>query len=190
MDKWLIVYSSMTGNTEKIAQSLAASWGEKSELVSLHQNPKCLGDGYPVVVVCYWLQRGEPNKLVQQFLQRLHDQYVILVQTHGCDTNSEHDITAFARAARYLPINCDVLGTFSVQGRINPRLLEQRHKVSADNPHAATERNKERWQRASVHPNEEDYARARDFALAMERKFALKMAYREKKRKMLTSLKK
>lgn len=36
-------------------------------------------------------------------------------------------------------------------------MLERRKNADKNDPHAATPRNLERWQKASMHPNEEDF---------------------------------
>lgn len=36
-------------------------------------------------------------------------------------------------------------------------MLERRKNADKNDPHAATPRNLERWQKASIHPNEEDF---------------------------------
>lgn len=59
-------------------------------------------------------------------IEKLNNKTVILFQTQGAELNSEHSITAFARAASYLGENCKVLGTFASQGKINPAMLERR----------------------------------------------------------------
>ena len=113
----------------------------------------------------------------QPVLGKLNNKTVILFQTQGAELNSEHSITAFARAASYLGENCKVLGTFASQGKINPAMLERRKNADKNDPHAATPRNLERWQKASMHPNEEDFSRAKEFVKAMQRKIALREKY-------------
>ena len=74
-----------------------------------------------------------------------------------------------------------MLGTFSSQERINPALLTRRQNSTDKNdPHAANERNKKRWENAAKHPDENDLQRAKDFVFAMKRKLALREKYRQK----------
>ena len=53
-------------------------------------------------------------------------------------------------------------------------MLERRKNADKNDPHAATPRNLERWQKASMHPNEEDFSRTKEFVKAMQRKIALR----------------
>ena len=147
MKKWLIVYSSVTGNTKQIAEAIYDGFGEDMANIFAIRDEFNLED-YDNIAVGYWLTRGEPDKMVQELLKKLNNKTVILFQTQGAELNSEHSITAFARAASYL-----------------------------GDPHAATPRNLERWQKASMHPNEEDFSRAKEFVKAMQRKIALREKY-------------
>lgn len=176
MKKWLIVYSSVTGNTKQIAEAIYNGFNEGEADIYAVKDDFNLAD-YDNIAVGYWLTRGEPDKMVQGLLSKLNNKTVVLFQTQGTELNSEHSITAFARAASYLGDNCKVLGTFASQGKINPAMLEMRKMAGKDNPHAATPENIKRWEQASMHPNEEDFSRAKDFVKAMKRKIALREKY-------------
>ncbi|WP_196591555.1 flavodoxin family protein [Pectinatus frisingensis] len=179
MQKWLIVYSSNTGNTEQIAKAMFQVLGsEAADIYSIKEAPAVEQlPQYNIIAVGYWLTRGAPDKAVQQWLHNLSGKRVVLFQTHGTDKYSEHSVTAFARAASCLGDNCEVLGTFGCQGRINPVLLNKRLTLSADDPHAPTERNKKRWAMAAQHPDTTDLAEARQFIAAIRRKLILREKY-------------
>ena len=135
---------------------------------------------YGIVAAGYWLKLGGPDMLMQQFLPHITGKQVILFETHGTMPKSEHAVTAFARAAYLLGKDCEVLGTFGCQGKINPVLLAKRHGSAADDPHGPSEANKERWASAAVHPNEADFAAVREFAGLMAKKILVLKRYREK----------
>ena len=101
MKKWLIVYSSVTGNTKQIAEAIYDGFGENVADIFAIRDEFNLED-YDNIAVGYWLTRGEPDKMVQELLKKLNNKTVILFQTQGAELNSEHSITAFARAASYL----------------------------------------------------------------------------------------
>lgn len=176
MKKWLIVYSSVTGNTKKIATAIYNSFGKNEADIYAVQDEFNI-DAYDNIAIGYWLTRGGPDKSIQDLLAKLQHKTVILFQTQGAELNSEHSITAFARAASYLGSNCRVLGTFASQGKINPAMLARRRSSDPSDPHAATERNIKRWEKASHHPNDEDFARAQEFVTAMKHKLDLRAKY-------------
>lgn len=182
MQKWLIVYSSVTGNTKQIAEAMYSSFAEnEADIISVKEADTISLDDYDYIAVGYWLTRGGPDKSVQDFLAKITHKTVVLFQTHGAEPGSEHAVTAFARAAYKLGDECTILGTFSSQGKINPTLLARRHNNTDKNdPHAATERNKKRWEQAANHPDEQDLQRAKDFIAAMKHKLALRAKYLNK----------
>ena len=110
-------------------------------------------------------------------MPRVTNARVVLFQTHGADVGSEHAVTSFARSAYLLGAGCEILGTFSAQGRLAPALIERRRKAASDDTHNSPEA-RERWERAANHPNEEDRAAARAFVHRMEHKMDLLEKFR------------
>lgn len=178
MTKWLVVYSSLTGNTKEIAEAIYEAFGQdNADIYPIKDKEAFNIDQYDNIAVGYWLTRGGPDQSIQELLAKLNNKTVVLFQTQGAELNSEHSITAFARAASYLGNNCRVLGTFASQGKINPAMLARRRTSDPNDPHAATERNIKRWENASTHPDAEDIKRAKDFVTAMNRKLELRAKY-------------
>lgn len=179
--KWLIVYSSATGNTQKVAEAIYSGFEHgEADIYSIKDSDKFNLDDYDNIAVGYWLTRGGPDKTVQELLSKLHHKQVVLFQTHGTEVGSEHCFTAFARAATYLNSDCKVLATFTCQGRINPALLAKRFNGDVNDPHTASTRNKARWASAANHPNEEDLNRAKELVNVIKHKLALRQKYLNK----------
>ena len=179
MGKWLVVYSSVTGNTRQVAQAMADA-AEDAELFSVDEVPEDL-TAYEVVLAGYWLRRGGPDPKMTRFLPKVRGKEVVFFQTHGALPGSEHAVTAFARAALLLGEGCSILGTFSCQGKINPMLIEKRKKAGPDDPHANSAENAARWAAAAAHPDEADLAAASAFVKALYRKRMLRARFAEKR---------
>ena len=160
-----------------IAEHIAKAAGD-ADIFPIADLPDDLSS-YEVVAIGYWLRLGGPDPKTMSFLPKVHDAKVVLFQTHGADPGSEHAVTAFARAAYLLGENCEILGTFGCQGKINPALLERRKHSDPDDPHVG-EKAQQRWKRAATHPNEEDLAAAAEFVAQMKRKLAQILLYRSK----------
>jgi len=175
MGKWAVIYTSLTGNTEKIASAIAEAAG--ADIFKAQQMPADLS-GYEVLALGYWMKRGAPDPLMQKTLPKVHDAQVLLFQTHGTEVGSEHAVTAFARAAYLLGENCEILGTFSSQGKINPKLIELRKAKGGDDPHCS-EKAQRRWAEAATHPDAEDIKRAKAFVYDMRRKLEMKAKFLE-----------
>lgn len=175
MGKWAIVYSSVTGNTKKIAEAMAEAVGEDCDLFRVQDAPEDVS-GYDVVLLGYWLRLGAPDPLMLTYLPKVHGTSVCFFQTHGTAPTSEHAITSFARAGYRLGEGCEILGTFGCRGKIREEMLARRKNAAPDDPHGG-EKSKERWRLASTHPDAGDEADAKAFIAAMRRKIAYKEKY-------------
>lgn len=175
--KWLIVYSSITGNTKQIAEAMYNAFEEnEADIYSINDVQNFSLDdfaNYNNIIVGYWLIRGGPDNKTQDFLTKLHNKTVVLFQTQGAYLNTEHSVTAFAKAAIYLNTSNKILGTFASQGKFNLELLAKHHKT-------VTKEQQERWEIAKNHPNEEDFQRAKDFIKAMKAKLIMIQKFAKK----------
>ncbi|WP_019554075.1 flavodoxin family protein [Propionispira raffinosivorans] len=169
MTKWLLVYSSVTGNTKQVGEAMFEILPDGSKLQPLNGAVVDFA-AYDVIIVGYWLTRGGPDPKTMEFLPKLKGKKVILFATHGALPGSEHAVTSLARAAYLLGEGCSILGTFTCQGKINPALLARRVETAENDPHAPNEENRKRWMEAAKHPHEQDFALARDFIKKMQRK--------------------
>ena len=176
--KWAVLYSTVTGNTQMVAERIAQAAGE-ADIFPVADLPEDLSS-YEVVAIGYWLRLGGPDPKTMSFLPKVHDAKVVLFQTHGADPGSEHAVTAFARAAYLLGEHCEILGTFGCQGKVNPALIEKRKHSDPDDPHVG-EKARQRWERTASHPDEADLDAAAEFVAQMKRKLALRQKYLEKR---------
>ena len=161
--RWLIVYSSVTGNTKKVAEAIGEAVG--ADPVSVEEAP---GDipGYDLVAVGYWLWRGGPDPKAAAYLSRLKDARVVLFETHAAEDRSEHAVTAFARAGARLGKGCSVLSVFECQGQVSEAIRKRHESLPANDPHAKSTG----WKTSVGHPDDADLERARAFALRAEEK--------------------
>lgn len=171
--KTAVIYSSVTGNTKKIAEKIFESL-EDAEIFELKDAPEDLSQ-YDLIFLGYWLKRGAPDLNMTKFLPKVKNTKVVFFQTHGTEKNSEHAVTAFARAAYLLGENCKIIGTFGCQGKINPALIENRKKIPND-PHGG-EQGILRWKSAETHPDENDLQDVVEFVEKMQIKLNIIAAY-------------
>ena len=66
--KFLIVYSSKTGNTKKVAEALARVAPIGSEIHSIEEAGDA--DGFDVIFAGYWLDRGGVDEKMKKYLQK------------------------------------------------------------------------------------------------------------------------
>ncbi len=164
MNRWLVVYSSVTGNTKKVAEAFNET--VEGTLVPVGEAP--LPAGYDAVAVGYWLWRGGADPKTAQYLASLSSVNVVLLQTHAADNGSEHTITAFARAAACLGKDCRVISVFECQGQVPEAVRKKRENLSKDDPHAKSMG----WKTSIGHPDEADLIAAREFAQRADKKLS------------------
>lgn len=166
--KFLIVYSSRTGNTKKVAEALFRAAPEGSTLRSVDETFET--EGYDVIFAGYWLDRGGADERSKQFLRTLTGKRIVLFETMGADPASEHAAAGFANAATALSEGNTVLGAFAVRGEVDPALVLAMKKRGADNPHGSPEA-MSRIAQAKGHPDETDLSRAEGYMKAFTEKY-------------------
>ena len=167
MNRWLVVYSSVTGNTKKVAKAICEALDGTLLRVEDAREP----DEFDAVAVGYWLWRGGPDPKTAEYLSRLSDVKVALFETHAADNRSEHSVTAFARAAACLGKDCRVLNVFECQGQVPEAVREKRAKLEAEkpvDPHAKSQG----WKNSIGHPDKADLMAAKAFALRTDNKLS------------------
>jgi hypothetical protein len=120
--KTLVVYSSQTGNTKKLAEAVFQILPEEKTLCHISQAPN--PDGFDLVVLGFWLQAGKPDPKSSEYLAKLSDQHLFLLATHGAAADSEHAKEAMD-IARSIPSAARVIGQFNCPGEVNPAHLEK-----------------------------------------------------------------
>ncbi|SHI60278.1 Flavodoxin [Desulfatibacillum alkenivorans DSM 16219] len=121
--KSLVVYSSQSGNTEKLAKAVYENLDGEKDIFPLAQAPEA-GD-YDLIGVGFWLQAGKPDPKSQEYLASLPEgAKVFLFATHGAAKGSAHASGAMEFAKSLLK-NAEVAGAYSCQGEVNPKVLEK-----------------------------------------------------------------
>lgn len=157
--KTLIVYSSLTGNTKKVAEAVKEVFGQEAKILSVEESPSA--DGYDLIAVGFWVDRGTADKKAQAFLTGLRDKKVALFATLGAYPDSEHARESMANAASLLDNSNQWVGSFICQGKIDPKLVEQFKKLPEGHPHSITPERSARHREAAKHPDETDLANAK-----------------------------
>jgi flavodoxin len=120
--KTLVVYSSQSGNTRKLADAVFELIDAKKEIYPVTEAPD--PSGYDSVAVGFWLKAGKPDPLSSEFLSKIKTQQLFLFATHGAAAGSTHAEGAMSHARSLVP-EATVRGTFNCQGEVNPEVLER-----------------------------------------------------------------
>lgn len=138
-----IVYSSKTGNTELLANSLNFM---ESKFCTRVQDVKELE---PVDLLCigFWCDKGDCDEDMQHFLSTLRNQKIFLFGTAGYGKSKEYFDQILNRVKGHINASNEVVGTWMCQGKMP---LSIRSKFEA-NPEML--RN---FDTALKHPNDKD----------------------------------
>ena len=165
--KTLVVYSSLTGNTKKVAQAVAEVMPECT-VVSVEEAPAS-PEGYDLVAVGYWVDKGMPDGRIRAWLEGVKNTRLVFFGTLGAWPDSDHARECMARGegmAMEPSRGNTVLGSWLCQGRIDPKVLEAMARM-ASNVHPMTPERRARIEEAAKHPDEEDCRRAQVFIRQM-----------------------
>lgn len=158
--KTLVVFSSLTGNTEKVCRA-AAELIPDCDVYPVSEAPG--PEGYDLVAVGFWVDKGMPDKKSIDYLKSINDAKVALLGTLGAWPDSEHAKECIQKGEALLDgRNNAVLGTFLCQGKVDPKVIEMMQKMFG-NAHPMTEERKARLAEAAKHPDEKDCEDARTF---------------------------
>lgn len=165
--KTLIVYSSKTGNTKKVAEAILSVMPAGTEIFPLESAPD--PDGYDRIAVGFWVDRGTANAEMQPYLRKIREKKVGIFFTLGAFPDSEHAKQSCDAAIALLGDGCEVSARFWCQGAIDPKLTEWMSKLPPEHPHAPNPERLRRWEEASKHPDVADLDAAKDAFRAFAR---------------------
>ena len=120
--KSLIVYSSQSGNTKKLAQAVYESLTGSKEMCAVTAAPDPAG--YDFIALGFWLQAGKPDAKSAEYLARIGKKPLFLFATHGAAAGSDHALNGMEHAKSLAP-KADILETYNCQGEVNPKFLEK-----------------------------------------------------------------
>lgn len=164
----LIVYSSKTGNTRRVAEGVhrgLCAQGRTARIAAVEEKP-APGEG-EAVLLGFWVDRGSADKQALQYLKGLKGRRIGLFGTLGAYPDSQHakDTTEKMRALTAKHNAC--LGCFLCQGKIDPKLTEMFKKLPKIHPHSMNPERQKRHEEAAKHPDEADIAAALEACASM-----------------------
>ncbi len=146
--KSLIVYSSQSKNTKKLADAIYEGLEGEVDIFPVDEAPST--DGYDLTAVGFWLMAGKPDPKSSEYLSKLDkNDRLFLFATHGAKAGSDHVKNAVGHAVG-LTDGATLAGVFTCQGEVNPKVLEK-VKQKPEPPVWIGDADQ-----AVVHPNEDD----------------------------------
>lgn len=161
--KAIVIYSSKTGNTKKIAEAITSALPVNTPCINVNNIPADI-NSYDLAFVGYWVDKGTANQEARQFMESLTIPNVAIFATLGAYPESEHGQQSLKNGCDLIKTN--VVGSFICQGKVDPVLLAAMKKMfpNGNGPHKDTPERRARLAEAAKHPNENDCANAIAFA--------------------------
>lgn len=159
--KKIIVYSSKTGNTKKIAEAIH-SLDRSVPLCSIDEiyDPTVL-NSYEIIILGGWIDKGTLDSKSLKIAETLSEKKVGYFFTLGADPYSKHCQDSCDNIeALLLEKGNEIVGKFFCQGAIDPQLIAWMNTLPSESKMAPTEERKARWKSAESHPDEGDRVNA------------------------------
>ncbi|EML6499835.1 flavodoxin family protein BilS [Clostridioides difficile] len=168
--KSLILYSSLTGNTKKIACSIYEAIQGKKEIKNISElvDDSIDYENYDIVFLGYWVDKGICDKNSKQVLENIHNKKIALFGTMGASTKGSYGASIIEKIQSIIPKDNEILGSFICQGKIAEGLkvkYKEMLKLSPDNEHIRQQLNNH--EESQSHPDEQEIYEANVFAKNM-----------------------
>ena len=155
--KYAVVYSTRTGNTEKLADAVKKTLGNRE--VVYFGLPDDRAFESDVIFVGFWTDRGKPNGEIEAVLKTLKDKKVFLFGSAGFGGEEKYFEKILKKAERLLSSDNQVIGAFMCQGKM-PMSVKERYQKMANGvikvPHL--DQLIDNFDKALSHPDERDLA--------------------------------
>ncbi len=145
---YLVVYSSKSGNTKKLAEAIYDFLPDGKELKSIAEAPD--PTGYIFVAVGFWVKNGQPDPTTAEYLKKFNeDHQLFLFATHG-GALERKEVDLAMQKAKKLARKARIVGQFSCLGEVGPEIPAEAHlQASSPESIAAVES-------AAGHPDQAD----------------------------------
>lgn len=162
---YAIVYESSTGNTEQLAQAVAAALpsGECRAFGRVDEVDRGAVAQADRVYAGFWTNRGDCGDELAGVLATLADKDVFLFGTAGFGADATYFAGVMSRVAVHLPASAQVVGSFMCQGRMPASVRARYAQTAAAKPEQAARMQQliDNFDEAANHPNDDDLARLR-----------------------------
>lgn len=164
--KTLVIYSSLTGNTKKLAQAIANEM-EDTEIISVDEFRVSMMDNFDFFMIGYWVDKGVCDDKSKEVLKHMLDKKVALFGTLGAKENTKYYDMVKAKVEEQAQ-GVHVIGHFLCQGSVGEKTMERYRemlKKTPDDIHLKAQL--EAYEEGIHHPNELDIANAIRFAKSL-----------------------
>ncbi|WP_374125210.1 flavodoxin family protein [Leptotrichia hongkongensis] len=162
----LVVFSTSTGNTKKIADAIFSVLKDKDKKITDVNEINTINiNEYERIIIGGWIDKGEIDEKAKEFLTKLKNKKLGLFVTMGGNPETDREKNCFQEIKKSLEKNGNIVEkTFVCQGAIDPNLINKFREMTKQGtagPFAATPEREARWAEAAKHPDEKDIENAK-----------------------------
>lgn len=163
--KKLIIFSTLTGNTEKIANGIFSIIEGDKKIINIKEIDTVNIDEYDKIAIGYWVDKGDADAKTKKVMETIKNKKVGIFGTLGAYPDSEHAKECVKKVKEALENNGNIVeAEFICQGKVAQYLIDMFRSMTEKGKgghHAATPEREKRWEEAAKHPNEEDIEKAK-----------------------------
>lgn len=153
---YAIVFSSRTGNTALLAQTIAEALPQKDCLYLGRPDAKALDA--EMLFVGFWTDKGSCDAEVSAFLKQLHGKKIFLFGTAGFGGSPAYFDRILQNVKTQLAETAEVMGTYMCQGKMPAAVRARYESMEAGDKQRAFLEN---FDKALSHPDAEDLQQLR-----------------------------
>ena len=157
-----IVYTSRTGNTEKLAEAVFAAVPVKEKNVKRIEERTERDDG-EMYLGGFWTDRGTASSEILDLLGNLHGKKVALFGTCGMGNVPEYYDRILNGVAAFIPEDCEYLGGFLCQGKMPIQVRKRYEAMQNTSNTQQVEMLLHNFDEALLHPDRQDLKAVADF---------------------------
>lgn len=175
---YMVVYTSKTGNTEKVAAEIFGVLPGGSKDIQRVEEVRGEADTY---FVGFWNDKGTCSSNIMDFLSTLHGKKVALFGTCGFGGSEEYLKEVSRRVEALIPDDTKFLGSFLCGGKMPRQVLDHYKMMLEKKDTPQIRRMIQEYMQGMLHPDAQDLKNARSFAAdVLEKTAALKERLHEK----------
>lgn len=157
--KNIIIYSSKTGNTKKVAEAIYEVI-PSAEILSADEVSHL---EYETIIIGGWIDKGTFDNKALKILKEIKNKNVAYFFTLGASIESDHAEYCKKNIEEVIISNGNkLIGNFVSQGKIDPNLIAGLLNLPEDHKMYPSKERMDRWEAAKEHPNNQDLERAKD----------------------------
>ena len=158
-ENYSIVYSSRTGNTEKLAATIHKVLPSDSCFYygTIDNVKDKLSN---IIYICFWTERGNADSLTIEFLKKLKNKKIFLFGTAGYGGSEDYFRNIINNVKKNIDSSNTLIGTFMCQGKM-PLVVKERYENMAKQNNSSVDIDKliRNFEEALSHPDITDLER-------------------------------